>query len=229
MAMTLMLAACGAPRASDMPDPQRSGSAALLGDPAVAAAIAAPIMVDPGLAQMANADTIRPPTLPDPVAVPADALGLAAAMPATGVRAAPAPAGDCAGCRAARRALTLAALAELSGTGAACTAGIGYASGWALDLPAAIQPPPDARIVESAGNDAPGCRLRAASLLSPSPVQHVLDWFHTRAAAAGFATQHRADTDDHLLTARRGEQSFSVFLSPGDGGGTDIRLVAAGS
>ena len=225
----LLLVACGGAGSGKPAGGQTPGGGARLGDPAVAAAIAAPIMADPGLAQMANADTIRPPTMPDPVSMPADTLGLPAAMSDAGLSATPSPAGDCAGCRAARGALTLGALAEhLSGSGAACAASIGYSGGWALSLPSGIRLPPDARITEGAGSDAAGCRLRAVSLVSPSPTGRVLDWLHTRARESGFATEHRADDQGHLLTGNRPGASFAAYVTAADNDLTEVRLVASG-
>ena len=69
-------------------------------------------MVDPALVQQANTDTVRPPAQPVSGAVPPDGVADAARKEETDtVRPAPPASGDCKQCAAARRALTLGALA----------------------------------------------------------------------------------------------------------------------
>lgn len=148
-----------------------------IGDPALAAAIAAPIMIDPGLGQSANADAIRPPTAPDPIAVPPDPLGRPDDPgPLAGLRHAPAPTA-CPACRIAHGALTLGALAERQPRrdAATCAASIRYAGDWADRLPPALPLPPATRVVEAAGSDAPGCALRLASLDSSMSAVQLID------------------------------------------------------
>ena len=104
------LAGCGAePPQTDLDglDRELTQPAA---DPAVRAALADPIMVDPALAQGANGNAIRPPARPDPYTVPPVDIARLPDLPAGDPRA-PRAAGECPECRAAEGAFTPAALA----------------------------------------------------------------------------------------------------------------------
>lgn len=229
----LALAACS-PDAQPVAD--RTGAlpavpGSRIGDPAVAAAITAPIMSDPGLDQSSNADAIRPPTAPDPVAVPPDALGLPA-VPDTlsDAGAAPATNSDCPECRVARTALTLGELAarQRRPGARACAATVRYAAPWADRLPPALPLPPAARLVEAAGSDVPGCSLRLVGIVSRRAPAQLADWYAGRAKAGGFAPEHAADATMHVLSGRRGPAAFAAYLTARPDGGSDVALVSWG-
>lgn len=197
-----------------------------LGDPAVSAAVNGPILVDPSLQQSANADVIRPPTQPDPVSIPPDTLG-ARPDPVDAATLSPAPAAHaCPQCRAFRASLTLGALAATHDV--ACAGGISYASGWAERLPDTIPLYPDARPAEAAGNDANGCHLRIVSFMSSAAAGKVIDWYFTRARAAGFSADHAAEGAEHVLTVARGAAGYLVYAVARPDGGTDVELLVTG-
>lgn len=202
------------------------------GDPALTAALRDQIMVDPALVEQANDDAIRPPTSPATGAVPPDGIATAAQGPGEkdALRPAPPPSGSCPQCAAARRSLTLGALAETQGgrTGA-CAANVAYSAAWANRLPAGVPLYPDARVAEAAGADGQGCRLRIVSFASRAPLQRLLDWYFTKVSAAGYTLGHQADGAEHVLGGRSasGAAFLAVMRARGDGG-TEVDLMADG-
>lgn len=200
-------------------------------DPALAAALGDEIMVDPQLTQRSNANAIRPPNRPDLGAVASvDIAARPDAAPPPGLSPAPAAKGDCAECRAREGALTLGALAERQrGRGAsACAARIAYSAGWANRLPPAAALYPDARVVEAAGVDEPGCSLRVVTFRSSAPLQRLADWYYTRGRRAGYSAEHRADGATHVVGGTRGEAAYLAYLRPRGDGGTDVDVIANG-
>lgn len=238
-ALALLVAACGGDGSAanvqqpsiDSIDAALVGNAAAsAGDPALTAALHDQIMVDPALVQQANDDAVRPPTTPLSGAVPPDGIAVAAMRQAVlpgGLRTAPAPAGSCAQCTQARRALTLGAMAQAQGgaTGQ-CAARLTYSAGWANRLPAALPLYPDARVAEAAGADGEGCALRIVSFTSAQPMQKLLDFYYTRATDAGFGAGHHADGAEHVLAGTRpGAGAYLVTLRAHRGGGTEVDLM----
>lgn len=201
-------------------------------DPALTAALRDQIMVDPQLVQQANDDSIRPPTTPADGAIPPDDIAAAVKRPAMteALRPAPAASADCPQCAAARASLTLGALAQAQGGRAGkCAATIAYSAGWSNRLPAAIPLYPDARVAEAAGADGTGCALRIVSFSSAAPMQRLLDYYYTKASAAGYAAGHRADGAEHILGGKRrdGAAFLTVMRARGDGG-TEVDLMTEG-
>jgi hypothetical protein len=228
-ALLLALMACGS-----APEPQQdldaldreltdANSSGNLRDPALADALNAPIMADPNLAQSSNANAVRPAPRPDSGAVPPE-MALRDPVDAATLRRAPAPKSDCPQCRTKAAALTLGALAERQPAGKGC-APVNYSAGWANRLPADLPLYPDARVVEAAGIDA-GCRLRVVSFASGAAVGKVVDWYFTRAGAAGYSAEHRADGGLHVLGGTRGDDAYVVYVSARAGGGATVDLVS---
>ncbi|MGE7205173.1 hypothetical protein ACQKJZ_05785 [Sphingomonas sp. NPDC019816] len=196
-------------------------------DPQLAEALAAQIMVDPGLTQSSNANAVRPPNRPDsdqvpvlpPPGDPVDARTLTAAPPA---------ARDCPECRAATKAFTLAALAGQQAGNARCLASLRYSAAWANRLPDAFAVYPGGRVNEAAGNDADGCALRIVSFQAGGPVTKVVDYYHSRAKAAGYDAEHKRDGAQHVLGGTRGAAAYLLYAKARGGGGTDVDLIVKG-
>ncbi len=207
--------------------------AASAGDPALTAALRDQIMVDPALVRQANADAVRPPTMPESGAVPPDGIAVAAMRPADPgetLRPAPPPAATCPQCDQARRALTSGALAAgQPGATGRCAASLSYSASWANRLPAGVPLYPDARVAEAAGNDANGCALRIVSFRSNAAVQRLLDWYYTRTSGAGFNAQHGSEGKEHVLAGTRANGSaFLLVVRALASGGSDVDLIANG-
>ncbi len=229
---TLALAGCGgADPVVETPDTlQRELADANVagGDPAVAAALQAPLMSDPTLSQSANADTIRPPSRPDPDSVPVDDPARIASDAGTPAVPPPAPCPDCA---AAGRALTPVALASLQPNRAiaACATRMRYSAEWANRLPGGLALYPGAYVAEAAGTDEGGCRLRVTRFASSAPVARLVDWYHaTAAAAGGWAPAHRADGTVHVVSGARRGAVFTAYVTPRNGGGSEVSLIVSG-
>ncbi|ONF96344.1 hypothetical protein [Sphingomonas jeddahensis] len=198
-------------------------------DPVLQSALKDQIMVDPRLVQQANADTVRPPVQPESGAVPPDGIADAAHKPVEGeVRSAPPPTGTCKQCAAARRALTLGALAASQGASAQCAANVTYSAAWANRLPQGAPLYPDAQVAEAAGADREGCALRVVSFASAAPMQRLLDWYYTRTSDAGYRAEHQAEGDEHILAGTKNGAAFMLILKPRKGGGTTADLMVDG-
>ncbi len=196
-------------------------------DPAVTAALRDQIMVDPTLASQANGDAVRPPDRPYAAPVPAPGVAAGGAARDERLESAPAPR-DCPACKGGREALTLGELAAVQrGGNRQCAAKVGYSAAWATRLPAALALHPDARVIEAAGTDADGCRLRIVSFVIAQPVGRMVDWYYTRARQGGYSAEHQAEGGQHVLGGTRGDAAYAVFLSP-DGRGTSVDLVVDG-
>ena len=224
----LLLAACGksadAPSDLDALDREliaANGPAAA--DPAVRQALRDPIMVDPTLQQQSNANAVRPPDRPDSGTVPPE-LARADPVNAASLRHAPPAAAGCPQCRAKADAFTLGALAAAQPSTHTCT-GITYSTRWATRLPADLPLYPDARVTEAAGSASGPCALRAVSFASGAPAAKLIDWYFTRASAAGYHADHRADGGIQVLGGTRGAAAFVVYVTARPGGGSDVDLV----
>lgn len=237
-ALSLSLASCGG--SGNARTDTTAIDAALIGntaapaaDPALTAALRDQIMVDPALVQQANDDAVRPPTQPESGAAAPEGIA-AAAMPAAtadpSLRSAPAAAKDCPQCVQARQALTIGAMAQKQGgRPGQCAARVSYSAGWANRLPASLPLYRDARVAEAAGTDGNGCALRIVSFASATPMQQLIDFYYTKAAAAGFDAGHQSDGNDHVLGGKnRGGAAFMAVFHPRADGGTNVDLMTDG-
>ena len=218
----LALAACGT--GARVPDDD--GASAIALDPALAAALADPILVDPDLGGQANGDALRPPPRPLSGAVPPIDI---AAIDVSDLKLAkaPPPGKTCPVCAAAGNAVTLGALAAAQSDGPtrACAAAIGYSARWAARLPDDIPLYPDARVREAAGSDTGGCAVRAVRYMTTAPVARVIDFYYTRARMAGYSADHQARGGEHALIGTRGAAAYTVVARPRAGGGSEVALV----
>lgn len=228
--LALVLAGCS----GSAPAPQNEAEVPNVADPAITAALQQAIMVDPQLGRQANGQAIRPPAQPATGGVPDDAVATNnGRVDSAGLRHAPppsAPGGGCPRCAAARRSVTLGGLAAKQPDPRTrdCAAGLRYSADWAARLPADLPLYPRARVVEAAGSTAGGCRLRVVSFSAPEPLQTMLDWYYTRALAAGYDAEHQAEGGEHVLggTRARDGGAYVLFLRARRDGGTDVDLVA---
>lgn len=232
LAIALGLAACGG-GSDDVAalDNELVGTNAV--DPAMMSALQDQIMVDPNLAQQANGDAVRPPDRPYTGATPPDTVAANTDQVADGqlMRApAPTPVEKCNQCQVARQSITLGALAErqTNRRTSGCAANLNYSTQWATRLPADLPLYPQARVTEAAGTDGGACKLRVVSFSSPKPMQHMLDWYYTKAVRGGYSAEHQSDGAQHILggTRARDDAAYVVFMTARQDGGTDIDLVA---
>jgi hypothetical protein len=221
MLLAFALAACG----SEAPVPDAPDTLPPL-DPALAAALAEPLMVDPDLGSQANDDALRPPPRPLSGAVPPIDIA-PIALPELKLSKVPPPEKTCPVCTAAEQALTLGALAAAQSDEATrtCAAEIGYSARWAARLPKGAPLFPDARVREAAGSDAGTCALRAVRYMTAAPVDRVIDFYFTRTRKAGYSADHQAHGERHALTGARDGAANTVIARPRADGGSEVSLV----
>lgn len=229
LSLALILAAC-----ADAPDEDPLAAlerelAADAGDPAVATALADPIMADPTLSARASTNAVRPPSGPYTAAIPASdvaARGSTADLFAREKLETPPVADEegCTDCATARDAKTLVALASpLAGQ---CASRLTYSNGWATLLPDAVPLIPNARVVEAAGVEDRSCDLRVVRFWSDLPQETLIAWYFTRTKAARYAANAQADTVGQRLSGRHADGSrYIVFVDPREAGGSDVALV----
>ena len=109
-----------------------------------------------------------------------------------------------------------------------CAAAVDYTMEWAARLPAAFPVYPRGAVQEAAGNDAAGCMLRVVNFVTPVPVDDVMDFYFTRADAAGFSAERLLRDGDDVLSGTKGSASFVVYARRLRSGNTEVDLVTSG-
>jgi hypothetical protein len=208
------------------------------GDPAMADALGEQIMVDPDLVGQNRANNAASTGSPDGslpaadrspqalAAARADALKLVGGPGA--MKKAP-QAREVSGTLPADSVLTAAARAAASPGGKGdCAAQARYTAQWAARLPSTFPVYPRGAVQEAAGTDEGDCALRVVNFTTPVPLSEVLDFYYTRASAAGFSAQHVVDGEDNVVGGAKGSQSFMVYARRLPDGGTSVDLVTGG-
>lgn len=224
----ISLGACGQDKAAP-PAPER--------DPAVANALAGEIMVDPDLAGQNPGHAALSGGGPARAQIPTEdrsaeaiaaARGEAARLLGPALVHAPQPTPG--GASAARASAVLTARGALAerGTGRDCATKVDYTMAWAAKLPAPFPVYPRGHVQEAAGTDNEGCHLRVVNYLSPVPVGDVVDFYWSRARAAGFAAEHRKEGTDNVVGGSRGGAAFVAYIRE-RGGLTEVDLVTNGA
>lgn len=242
-ALSLALAACGTGQ-TDADTDAESLDSALLGeadnsDPALTTALEDQIMVDQDLAGQSNAnaalpgDAVSGSPIPETLHTAADAQE---AISAGRLLSAPAPTegeacAQCDGRSAGRGETTLGAAASRQSSQPqfeACTAPVEYGMQWAGTLPRAFSVYPGSEVVEAAGHDAEGCRVRVVSFRTSASMQRLLDWYYTRAVRTGYSAEHQLRHDNNVLGGyrERDEGAYYIIFAPRAGGGTDVDIIA---
>ena len=173
-------------------------------DPAIAMALANPMMTDPELLGPAHIDATRPPDRPYQALLP----------PGT-----PDPLrGDAAPTVVARM------LPLMTGAGfAACDRSVRYSFGWATALPPKLGLTTDSRVAEAAGSDRTDCRLRLIAYDGDNSPEAVIDSYRRLAVAAGYRITESAQGRATLLRADgAGAAAFLVVAYPAKTGGSSV-------
>jgi hypothetical protein len=219
----------GCSRSQDLPAVVRED------DPALLAALAYPLATDPDLAGMnrANSALSLPsqdgslPTFDTGLEFIAAARAEAAALVggAGSMRRAPEQAGEVSPLPAAAR-LTAAALAAAApGGDPACAARASYTMMWAARLPATFPIYPRGATQEAAGTDEGGCALRAVRFVTPVPLSEVVDFYYTRALAAGYSATRALQQGDDRLNGAGSDGGYAVWGRRLPSGNTEVDLV----
>lgn len=227
-----LLAAC-----DRQPDPPTDG----VSDPVIAAALGEELMTDPDLVRQNPANAALDPGGPPSALMPLEnrsaetiAAARAEALRLVGgkLQRAPAPREqDGTQPASGAGAITPAAIAAraLAGgrSGSGCASRLEYSFGWAARLPAALPVYPRGHVHDAAGTDAEGCRLRVLTFVTPVTPADVIDFYWTRAGAAGIAVQHSRAGQDAVLDGGRDGGGF-VLHARQRGGMTEVDLVTSG-
>lgn len=241
LALAFAVTACGTGESGDAEqlDQEILGEADN-SDPALTEALENQIMVDPELAGGSNTnaalpgDAVRGSPVPETLHSVADAQS---AISQGRLLSAPAPTEadeecvECSGRSAARGETTLGALAERQANEPdfrECPEPVAYGMEWAQRLPRAFNVYPRGEVIEAAGKDTPGCRIRVVSFRTNAGMQRLLDWYYTRAVRSGYSSEHQIRHGNHVLGGYReaGELAYYIIFAPRRGGGTDVDIIA---
>jgi hypothetical protein len=215
------LAACGG---SGTPAPEARKQL----DPAIVAALADPLMIDPDLASQnrGNAaitlDTFGAVPLDDasPEAIAAaktDAARLAGGMIKTAPDAAESGATPAPALTAGQLAAALPALP------AGCVDSLRFGYAWAANMPPALPIYPRGHVQEAAGSTA--CGVRAVVFTTPVEASAVIAFYFTRAGDAGFTVERRRQAEVDALSGRKNAAAFVVRIRSGTNGLSEVELA----
>jgi hypothetical protein len=207
-------------------------------DPATVAALADPITADPDLAQQNRADSVASlpsqdgslPTIDS--GAEAVAAARAEALQLVGgpgeMRRAPDPQ-PLAGARPAGADLSVVARAATAPRAdPGCVARGQFTMQWAARMPPAFPVYPRGAVQEAAGTDAARCSFRAVNFVTPVPLGDVIDFYYSRARAAGFSTRYVVQDGEDVLSGSRGQEAYAVYARPLASGLTVVDLVTSG-
>jgi len=183
LALLLLPVACTAP------PPETADNVT---DPAVAEAMAEPIMTDTELGQAAR-DPLGPGDQPATLAVPLDAVVDTTGAPTLG---------------------QVAAARVREPAFAGCNPAIGYSAMWSLKFPSELALPQGARLAEAAGSDVAGCGLRLARFDIAQSPSAMLSQYEKLAKKAGFAVVQTATS----LSATKPDAAFRADVTAIAGG-----------
>ncbi len=213
IALSLALSACGGGAAADMDamDGKLTGKGEA--DPALTASLEDQILVDPSLSGKANEDAIRPASEPYQSPVPAD-------QAVKEVAGASQTLGELASHQ------SKASKESFNG----CGLNVSYSAEYAARLPADLQLPKIAQVIEAAGSDDNGCRLRAVSHSVSRPMNDVAAYYTQMASKAGYRPVTAAEGNGVMVSGKRAADggAFYVILSPVVGGTTADLVVNNG-
>lgn len=222
-----LLAACGDGAAADGPPPR---------DPAVAAALAEPLLSDPDLAGSSRSGTALTGGGPATGGVPLilfDAAAAEAARSAArdliGGPIAPAPQPLAGGEQSPlARAPTAAAMAAALPFSRACGESLDYSFAWAARLPASLPIYPRAHAQEAGGSDRAGCRLRVVNFHAAVQPDEVIAFYLASAARSGLSADYRREGTDLVLRGGLGGLNYALFVRPLADGGSEVDLIVNG-
>ena len=231
LALPPLLAACG--ETAPPPPPAER-------DPAVAAALALPLLSDPDLAGTNPAGAALtgggPPVGVIPL-IPVDPASAEAARSAArqllggSIPALPRPVAEDRVSPVAA-APTAAAVAAALSFSRGCAAELDYSFSWAARLPAALPVYPLGEAQEAGGNDRPGCKLRVVNFRVPVSADEVIAFYRASAIRAGLTATFRRAGGDAVLTGGKiggkGAFGYAVFARPLPDGQAEVDLIVNG-
>jgi hypothetical protein len=229
MPASLALAACSS--ADKAPDANAER------DPAAAAALNDPIMVDPDLASQNRGNSAlsgggpAQGDLPDFIRTPEEAAtSRAAAQALLGAAppTAPAPLSTSAKSRLAG-ALTMPALATASEIATpACADQLSFTMAWAARLPAGLPIYPRGHAIVAAGSDSAACKVRAVRYVTPVGVGDAVDFYYACTRAAKLPAERRREGSDEVVAGNQGSAAYAVYIRQRGDGMTEVDVLTSG-
>lgn len=223
--LVLALAACSPAKPEADPNADR--------DPAAAAALNDPVMVDPDLASQNRGNSALSGggpamgDLPNFKRTPEEASAARlAAREWLGGEVVPAPAAALTVKQSKLAgALTAQALAEASGLGGKnCAERLEYSLIWAARLPTALPVYPRGHALMAGGSDAAGCKLRVVRFVTPVELNDVVDFYHAAARRAKLGAEHRREGDDEAVSGN----GYAAYARKRSDGLTEVDLITSG-
>ena len=239
VALTLSLAACGTGGTSTDTDAMDE---ALLGqadnsDPALTVALEDQIMVDQDLSNQSNQNAALPGNVVSSAPIPDTLDTMQDAQDAiSGGRLLTAPlpiaVEDGNGRSAAQGQTTQGAMAQRQAGDPAvnsCSGTMQYGIEWAATLPRAFTIYSGAEVIEASGYNQDHCRMRVVSFRTRVPMDHLINWYYTRAIRSGFSAEHQLRHGNNVLGGfrERDEAAFYLVFAPLSGGGTTVDVVVS--
>lgn len=225
----LALAACSAA--------EKTADAEADRDPAAAAALNDPIMVDPDLTSQNRGNSALTGggpvqgDLPNFIRTP-EAAEAARAAAQTQLGSAPPVAPDPVSTRPKSRlagALTLPALAAAAGIATSvCADQLSFTMAWAARLPAGLPIYPRGHTIMSAGSDNAGCKVRAVRFVTSVAVSDAVNYYFASARAAKLPAERRREGSDEVIAGTPGGAAYAVYVRQRSDGLTEVDLFTAG-
>ena len=226
LALSGLVAACS--QAEQEPDV----ATALAADPLVARALHDPLMSDPDLSVLneANAvfgfagDSALPfiPATPE-AAQAAREAGRIELLEAGEISPLPDPAGT--GSPLPGRGASAGELVAALGAPASCSGALQQGFVWAASLPAPAAIMPQGMTVRAAGTAAPGCALRLVRYHTAAAAADVLEYHHNRALRAGLSSERFAEGGEGIVARTPRGETLLVSVRPTASGLTEVDLA----
>ncbi len=178
-------------------------------DPALTAALEDQILIDPDLRGQSNKDAIRPAPKPYQNPIPTG----------EGLRTDPASTKTLGDLAAAQSDVAKDAFNG-------CGLSVDYAMSYAAQLPADMPLYPKARVIEAAGSNDNGCKLRAVTHSSSAAMDDVAAHYAAVGRRAGYSVGAKPEGKGQMVKGKRAADggAFYVILTPVSGG-TQADLV----
>ncbi|WP_427965811.1 hypothetical protein [Altererythrobacter sp.] len=118
--------------------------------------------------------------------------------------------------------------ARMAGVAEACAQGLEHSTIWAARLQDYAEIVPRGAVVDAAGSDRAGCKLRIVTYRTPLAIEDVMQFNFTLAVRAGFDPEYLAGSGpERAIRGRKGGKNLAVYVRPGFDGLTDVDIVSA--
>lgn len=108
-----------------------------------------------------------------------------------------------------------------------CSRSLAYSAIWAARLPDFAQIVPRGAVVDAAGADQNGCRLRVVTYRTPLSPDEALQFHFTLAERAGLKPRHlRIKDGEQVLQGAKRSASVAIHTRPALGGLTEVDIVS---